>query len=539
MDNFPRILREERSIQVAFLLFGFLFIVWFVGAEWDGLVVFGELLIDAVKSTPTFIENAYNYFKDAPGYEFRRSLAIGAVFGGLTTAIFYLAAKGWLRIPRPGSRAISVGVLAGGLAYYFDAGFWDSMKIGGLALLAVAYLYEDEVRAFFTLDTLKNLWNREALTVLGIGLGVGAVVGGIGGQVLNYPLKHCTYQADMGYQQYRMGVVITALSALVLLVPVWTLMTRRFSRHTDDTVGYFRNKGVPYLLLFPSLLFLSVFLYYPAIRILTQSTMRLRRNRPDRQIEYCLQHYLDLSESVPYQNSFKTTLWVTVAILAITMVLALLIAILASQKIRGASIYRTLLVWPYAISPVVMGAIFLNMFRVGDNGIINWILINVADTQPAWLTDQQLAPWVIIIVAVWNGLGFNILFYVAGLQSIPADLLEAAAIDGANRVQRFFRISLPLLSPYTFFLLVANVTYSFYGIYGVIDVLTEGDPPLGPAGIEGGATNVLIYAAYEGAFSSDARVGVASAQAVILFVLVAVITLLQFRYIERRVTYGG
>ncbi|HLA44447.1 MAG TPA: ABC transporter permease subunit, partial [Aggregatilineales bacterium] len=138
-----------------------------------------------------------------------------------------------------------------------------------------------------------------------------------------------------------------------------------------------------------------------------------------------------------------------------------------------------------------------------------------------------------------NGLGFNILFYIAGLQNVPGDLLEAAAMDGANRVQRFVRITIPLLSPFTFFLLVANVTYAFYGIYGVVDATTQGGPPLGPGGEEGGATGVLIYKLYEDAFGSGSSAGMAAAQALILFILVATITLLQFRYVENRVTYNA
>ncbi|NDJ84265.1 MAG: sugar ABC transporter permease [Chloroflexi bacterium] len=335
-----------------------------------------------------------------------------------------------------------------------------------------------------------------------------------------------------------MGLALTAFSTLILLIPAWTLLSRQRRSSDGDTIGYFRNRVLPYFLLLPSLIFLLVFLYYPAIQIMTQSTRLIRRNS-DRQIDYCLQHYVDLSESVSYQRSFSTTIWTTAAIVAITMILALLIAILASQRVRGANVYRTLLIWPYAISPLVIGAIFLNMFRQGGSGIINWALDGLFGIQPAWLTDPNLAPWVIVSAAVWNALGFNVLFYIAGLQNIPKDLLEAAAIDGANLVQRFFRVTLPLLSPFTFFLLIANVTYSFYGIYPVVDVLTEGGPPLGPAGIEGGATNVLIYDAYRGAFDASARVGEASARAVILFILVAAITLLQFRYVERRVTYGG
>jgi sn-glycerol 3-phosphate transport system permease protein len=177
------------------------------------------------------------------------------------------------------------------------------------------------------------------------------------------------------------------------------------------------------------------------------------------------------------------------------------------------------------------------MFREGGAGIINYFLDDLFGITARWLRDPSLAPWVIILASVWNALGFNILFYIAGLQNVPSDLQDAAAIDGANAVQRFFRITLPLLSPFTFFLLVTNVTYAFYGIYGVVDSITRGGPPLGPGGTEGGATNILIYKLYEDAFRSGAPIGSAAGQAMILFLLVAAITLLQFRFVENRVTY--
>jgi len=161
------------------------------------------------------------------------------------------------------------------------------------------------------------------------------------------------------------------------------------------------------------------------------------------------------------------------------------------------------------------------------------VLDSVFGINPRWFTDVGLARVMVVVASVWNILGFNILFYIAGLQNIPKDLLEAAEIDGANRVQRFARITFPLLSPFTFFLLVTNITYSFYGIYGVIDVLTDGGPRIGEGGASG-ATDVLIYRLYEG----SAQAGASAAQALVLFVLIASITIFQFGYLERRVTYA-
>jgi sn-glycerol 3-phosphate transport system permease protein len=282
---------------------------------------------------------------------------------------------------------------------------------------------------------------------------------------------------------------------------------------------------------------LLLFLYYPGLQTVTLS-LNMRRFPLPQEKFVCLNNYVSLAQDQIYQNSFITTFLIMIAVVLISMALALGIATLASQKIQGARLYRTLLIWPFALSPVVAGTIFLAMFREGSSGLINYLLERSFGVTLSWLRDPALAPWVIVFASVWNIMGFNILFYIAGLQNIPLDLLEAAQIDGANKPQRFFRITFPLLAPFTFFLLVTNVTYSFYGIYGAVDTLTQGGPPLGAGGAQGGATNVLIYKLYEDAFNPGSPIGMAAAQALILFLMVAGITLLQFRFVERRITYS-
>ena len=282
---------------------------------------------------------------------------------------------------------------------------------------------------------------------------------------------------------------------------------------------------------------LLLFLYYPSLQTVSLSLFSRRFPLPQERF-VCMGNYTSLFNDVVYQNSFLTTILITIAVVLISMSLSLGIAVLASQKVRGISIYRTLLIWPFALSPVVAGAIFLTMFREGQTGLINAAINALFGVTLNWLRDPNLARLAVILSAVWNIMGFNILFYVAGLQNIAEDLLEAAQIDGANRVQRFVQITFPLLAPFTFFLLVTNVTYSFYGIYGVVDTITSGGPPLGAAGILGGATDVLIYKLYEDAFNPGSPVGMAAAQAVILFLMVAAITILQFRTLESRITYG-
>lgn len=443
--------------------FTLLFLGWFIFSELEGLITFGQLLVDSIVIIPDSIQVIVGYYTGVAIVPFMTSLLVGAIFGGVMT--------GWL--------------------------------------------------------------NRSSLPVFW-GVLAGATVGAVGSQILIYPMQHCTYLPDTDALRQVIGWGVTIVSSLLFLAPLWTFVQRRNRLFETGTSGYFKGWAVPLMFLAPSLISLVVFLYYPAIQVATLS-LNAQRFRQTRFV--CLDNYVDLLSNTIYQNSFLTTLSLTIAIVFLTMALGLMIALLAAQKVRGASIYRTLLIWPYALSPVVTGAIFLAMFRQGRSGLINHLLYEMFGITPQWFTNPSLALWVIILASVWNALGFNILFYVAGLQNIPKDLLEAAEIDGANRLQRFMSITFPLLSPFSFFLLVTNVTYSFYGIYGAVDTLTQGGPPLGVGGAEGGATNVLIYKLYEDAFAPGGQIGDAAAQSIILFLLVAVMTLVQFRYVERRVNY--
>ena len=372
-----------------------------------------------------------------------------------------------------------------------------------------------------------------------LGIGLGAVVGAVSAQILMYPTQHCTYKDAASGAEFRMGLAVTVLSALLLLVPLWTALRRNPFARREFEAGHFRStRGLPFLFLLPTLVILVMFIYYPAVQIMLLSLRSKIFPLPQERF-VCMENYVSLTEDTVYGNSFGSTLFITIFVVLFSLSISLGIAVLASQKIKGAAIYRTLLIWPYAISPVVTGVIFLSIFRESGAGVLNYFLDNTLGIQPGWLTERSLAPWVIIAAAVWNLLGFNVLFYIAGLQNVPEDLLEAASLDGAGRVNRFWRITFPLLSPFTFFLLVTNITYSFYGIYGVVDTLTpQGGPRFGPGG-ESGATNVLIFKLYNDAFNTGAPAGFGAAQAVVLFLMVAGLTVLQFRFIERRVTYEG
>jgi len=368
------------------------------------------------------------------------------------------------------------------------------------------------------------------------GAAAGNLLGLIGSQMLILPMQHCTFAPEVPISQQLIGVGLVLAGVLVALLPFLSWATRRARRY-DSTAGYFRSAWLPYALLIPMLLNLALFLYLPSLQMVGLSFFRRRFPLPQERF-ICLENYTSLFQDPVYQNSFLTTILLMVLIVLLSLVLALGIAVLASQKIRYANVYRTLLIWPFALSPVVAGAIFLTMFREGPTGLINAFTNALLGTEYNWLRDPRLAQVSIIAASVWNILGFNILFYVAGLQNVPQDVLEAAMIDGATRLQRFWRVTFPLLAPFTFFLLITNVTYAFYGIYGAVDTLTRGGPPLGAAGSGGGATEVLIYKLYQDAFNPGSPVGLAAAQAVILFLMVASLTLLQFRTIDTRIAYA-
>lgn len=509
------------------------FMGWFIAREYEGLLRLGELLVDAVIEIPNAIGNVITYYTDGvSGSALVASLLIGAVFGAVTTVFVYLSASERLKLPGVNF----AGTLAGGgvllLALYLELDFLVAVGGGLLVAFIVALVTQPELRQA-VYDLPRAIASTPGLVAQGAFGGV--LAGAIGSQILISITQHCTFSPEASPVEQQVGVLLTMASALLVLIPLWTIAQRRGKPTNAGTSGYFRGWALPFAFLLPSLLSLFVFLYYPAVQVAVLS-LRAQRFRQERFV--CLNNYIDLAADTVYRNSFVVTGTITIFIVVISMSMALMIALLAAQKVKGASIYRTLLIWPYALSPVVAGAIFLAIFRQGRSGLVNYALFELTGDTLDWFTNPDLAPWVIVFASVWNALGFNILFYIAGLQNIPRDLIEAAQIDGANVFQRFFRITFPLLSPFTFFLLVTNVTYSFYGIYGAVDTLTQGGPPLGAAGQDGGATDVLIYKLYEDAFAPGAQLGVPAAQSIVLFLLVAIITLVQFRYVESRVTYA-
>ena len=290
----------------------------------------------------------------------------------------------------------------------------------------------------------------------------------------------------------------------------------------------FKGRWIPWLFLLPTLVILTVFLYYPVIQTFRLSTYRVAFLGLKKQF-IGLENFIDLFQDPGYLNTLEVTVVITTAVVIGGLGISLAIAMLANTKIRGGSIYRILLIWPFALSPPVAGIIWLFMFSPGF-GAVNYVMFRITGLELNWLGDPRLAVLLIIIASIWKNLGYNVVFYLAALQNVNTEVLEAASIDGANGWQRFWRVTFALLSPMTFFLLITNITYSFFDLFGMIDLVTKGGPL--------NATNVMIYNLYRDGFEYY-KTGLAAAQSVILFAAVVGLTLIQFRTSGRRVYYGG
>ncbi len=290
--------------------------------------------------------------------------------------------------------------------------------------------------------------------------------------------------------------------------------------------SYFKNRWLPYLLLLPTFIVLFVFLFYPAAETFRLSLYRVQAFGL-RQKFAGFGNFVSLFHHPDYVASFLLSLLFSACVVVIGLFISLLIALLLNQKLKGIRIYRSLLLWPYAFSPAIAGAVFGFLFSPA-NGFVTSLFASMFGVSPKWLTDSHLAFGVVTAAAVWKNLGYNIIFYLAGLQQVQQEAVESASIDGAGPARRFWYITFPLLSPTTFFLLIMNIIYSYFGSFGLVDVLTQGGPANG--------TNILIYQLYRDFFVNSVT-GLAAAESVILFVLVVVLMMIQFRTTGRRVYY--
>lgn len=287
----------------------------------------------------------------------------------------------------------------------------------------------------------------------------------------------------------------------------------------------FPGTALPYALLAPQLAITVVFFFWPAGEAVWYSFLRQDAFGISTQF-VGLENFQDLFADPLYLQVVWNTVVFSVAVTALAMSVALLLAVLADRHIRGRNAYRTLLIWPYAVAPAVAAVLYIFLFHP-NIGLLGRALNGMGVAWDYRLNGDQ-AMLVVVLAAAWKQVSYNFLFFLAGLQSIPRSVLEAAAIDGARPFHRFRTVVFPLLSPTTFFLLVINLTYAFFDTFGIIDALTKG----GPAN----ATQTLIYRAYvDGRVNLD--LGSSSAQSVVLMLAVMALTVVQFRFIERKVHY--
>jgi sn-glycerol 3-phosphate transport system permease protein len=287
----------------------------------------------------------------------------------------------------------------------------------------------------------------------------------------------------------------------------------------------FRSTWLPWLLVAPQMAIVLVFFFWPAGQALYQSV--LLQDAFGTSTEFVgLQNFKQLFADPTYLASFKTTAVFSILVAVLGLSVALLLAVCANRVIHGAMAYKTLLIWPYAVAPVIAGVLWVFMFA-SPMGIVSHTLTLLGyDWNHLLKTSDAMT--LIVIAAVWKQISYNFLFFLAGLQSIPKSLIEAAAIDGASPVRRFWTIVFPLLSPTTFFLLVINVIYAFFDTFAIIDAATQGGP--------GKDTAILVYKVYYDGFKA-LDLGGSAAQSVVLMVIVIALTVFQFKFIERRVNY--
>ena len=287
----------------------------------------------------------------------------------------------------------------------------------------------------------------------------------------------------------------------------------------------FRSGWLPWALLAPQLIVITVFFFWPASQALVRS-LQVQDAFGSSTEWVGLQNFRQLFDDPGYVESFKTTAVFSVLVAFIGIGLALLLAVFADRVVHGAVVYKTLLILPYAVAPAVAAVLWVFMFSP-SLGVVSYALGKVGFE---WnhLLNPRHAMTLIVLASVWKQISYNFLFFLAGLQSIPKSLIEAAAIDGARPWRRFWTVQFPLLSPTTFFLLVINVVYAFFETFAIVDAATQGGP--------GKDTAILVYKVYYDGFKAM-DLGGSAAQSVVLMAIVVVLTVLQFRYVEKKVNY--
>ncbi|MEO8134742.1 MAG: ABC transporter permease subunit [Betaproteobacteria bacterium] len=291
--------------------------------------------------------------------------------------------------------------------------------------------------------------------------------------------------------------------------------------------SHYAGARLPALLLFPQLAILLLFFFIPSLRALTQSL--LLADPFGNTVHFVgLDNFVQLFRSANYHDSVKVTVVFTLAQNVLTIAVALVLAFATDRVIRGRGVYKAIILLPYAIAPVIAGILWAFLFNPAVGPIAQLIKLFGVAWDPNRVGDDAMI--LVVLAASWKHICYDYIFLLAGLLAIPASLLEAAAVDGAGPLRRFFDVGLPLLGPTVFFLAVMNFVYGFFEIFAIIDAVTHG----GPAG----ATNVLVYKVYQDGFV-NLDLGSSAAQSVLLMIFAVSMTFLQFRFVERRVNYDN
>lgn len=287
-------------------------------------------------------------------------------------------------------------------------------------------------------------------------------------------------------------------------------------------------KWLPYLLVAPSIAVIVIFLVVPFVQSVRGSFF-VSTPFGTKTIYVGLRNYIRLFSSPDYRSSVLTTLVFSSFVIIIGLSVSLAIAQLLNQKIRGLGFYQIALIWTYALSPAIAGVIWALMFAPAT-GLVPYVVSNLSGGYVLnWMTNGRIALLVVAAAATWKMLGYNIVFLLAGLQNVPKALVEAARVDGAGPWRAFWRITFPMLSPTTTFLLFVNMLFAFFQVFGLIDIMTRGGP--------GNATEILVYKLYRDGFI-HLNTGSASAQSLVIFLVISIGAIIQLRVATRKAIYA-
>ena len=287
----------------------------------------------------------------------------------------------------------------------------------------------------------------------------------------------------------------------------------------------FHHRWLPYLLIAPQLVIVLAFFYWPALQAVWQSFL-LQDAFGLSTTFVGFENYVELLRQPEYFGAVIRTFVFSALIAGSSLSFALLLAVMADKPLSGITAYRTLLIWPYAVAPAVAGVLWIFMLHPSLGMVARGLRSLGINWNPLLNGDHAMI--LVVLAAAWKQISYNFLFFLAGLQSIPKSVLEAAAIDGAGPMRRFWTVTFPLLTPTIFFLIVVNIVYAFFDTFGIIDAMTGGGPAK--------ATETLVYKVYlDGLLGGN--LGSSAAQSVLLMMMVIVLTAIQFRYVERKVTY--